>query len=57
MTPLIKNQVANGWTLYDLRKLRFQGLGSADPGLKGLIYGYDLLVVIPELSPATMITK
>ena len=57
MTPLIKNQVASGWTLYDLRKLRFQGLGSTDVNLTRLIYGYDLLVVIPELTPGVMITK
>ncbi len=55
MTPAIKNQVENGWTLYDLRKLRFQGLGSIDPDFQRLIYGYDFLVIIPELTPATMI--
>jgi len=52
LKPAIDNQLPDAWTLYDLRKLRFQKLGPLDPEMKRLIYGYDLLVIIPELSPA-----
>jgi hypothetical protein len=53
--PLMDRQVSNGWTLFDLRRLRFQKLGTLDPDMERLIYGYDLMVVIPELTPATLI--
>jgi hypothetical protein len=53
--PMVDNQVPNGWTLFDLRRLRFQKLGTLDPDMERLIYGYDLMVVIPELTPATLI--
>ena len=52
LKPAIDNQLPNVWTLFDLRKMRFQTLGSVDPGMERLIYGYDLLVVVPELTPA-----
>ena len=43
-------QRAGSWTLFDLRKLRFKHLDmSAD--WERVIYGYDLLVLIPELTP------
>lgn len=50
--PAIDNMVSKGWTLYDLRKLRFQQLDSVDPEMQRLIYGYDLLVIAPEITPA-----
>ena len=52
LKPAIDNQVANAWTLYDLRKLRFTKLGQLDPDMERMIYGYDMLVIVPELSPA-----
>ncbi|HTA23645.1 MAG TPA: hypothetical protein VK763_08940 [Terriglobales bacterium] len=52
LKPAIDNQVSNGWTLYDLRKLRFSKFGALDPGMERMIYGYDLLVIVPELTPA-----
>jgi hypothetical protein len=52
MAPVIAGQLPNSWTLYDLRKLRFQNLAGIDPDLARVIDGYDLLVVIPELTPA-----
>jgi hypothetical protein len=55
LKPAIDNQVASGWTLYDLRKLRFTKFGALDPGMERLIYGYDLLVIVPELTPADVI--
>ncbi len=57
LKPLLDNQVQSpdAWTLYDLRRLRFQGLGDAmDADLKSLVYGYDLLVIIPELTPGNV---
>ena len=42
------------WTLFDLRKLRFRGI-DLSPEWKRTVYGYDLLVLIPELTSATLI--
>ncbi len=55
MKPFIDGQEANGWTLYDLRKLRSTRLGKLDVDTERLIYGYDLLVVIPQVSSSTQI--
>ncbi len=55
LKPAIDNQVPNAWTLYDLRKLRFTKLGPLDSGMERMIYGYDLLVIVPELTPADLI--
>jgi hypothetical protein len=51
LKPAIENQIPGAWTLYDLRKLRFQKVGPLDPDMERLIYGYDLLVIVPELTP------
>jgi hypothetical protein len=54
MKPVIGAQKAGSWTLYDLRKLRFKHLDlTAD--WERVVYGYDLLVIIPELTPAKLI--
>jgi len=45
----------NSWTLYDLRKLRFLDLGQIDPAMYRLIYGYDLLIIMPAVTPADII--
>jgi hypothetical protein len=42
------------WTLFDLRKLRFRGI-DLSPEWKRTVYGYDLLVLVPELTSATLI--
>jgi len=52
LKPAVDNQIPGAWTLYDLRKLRFAKLGTLDPGMERLIYGYDLLVIVPDLTPA-----
>jgi hypothetical protein len=52
MRPLVDGQVTEGWTLYDLRTLRFVPFAGLDPELERLIYGYDLLVTIPVATPA-----
>lgn len=53
--PAIDNQVPGAWTMYDLRPLRFKELGNLAPGMARLIDGYDLLVIVPELTPADLI--
>jgi len=44
---------SEGWTVFDLRKLRGEAI--SDLSLQRLILGYDLLVLIPEATPATQI--
>ncbi len=51
--PAMDGQKAGSWTLYDLRKLRFKRLELGAEWDRA-IYGYDFLVVIPELTPAGM---
>lgn len=53
--PAVDMQLPGSWTLYDLRRLRFQQLGNIDPAMERLIYSYDLLIMIPEITPADMI--
>jgi hypothetical protein len=55
LKPAIDNQLPNAWTLFDLRKMRFQALSAVDPDMERLIYGYDLLIIIPEVTPADLI--
>jgi len=44
-------QVAGSWTLFDLRALRFRRL-DMDTDWRRVVDGYDLMIVIPELTPA-----
>ena len=55
LKPAMDNQLPDAWTVYDLRRLRLQNLGTVDPDMRRLIDGYDLLVIIPEVTPATPI--
>lgn len=55
LKPAVDNKITNAWTLYDLRKLRSMELGPFEPGMERMIYGYDLLVIVPELTPADLI--
>ncbi len=52
LKPALDNQVKDGWTLFDLRRLRAKALASTDPAMSRLINGYDLLIIIPKLTPA-----
>ena len=54
LKPAIDDQEVGAWTLYDLRKLRFKHL-DLNADWERVIYGYDLLVLIPELTPAALI--
>jgi hypothetical protein len=51
LRPAINVQRIGSWTLFDLRRLRFTQPG-LDADWQRVIYGYDLLVLIPELTPA-----
>ena len=55
MKPLMDNQVESGWTFYDLRKLRFHKMKNVSADIQRMIDGHDLLVIIPELTPADKI--
>ena len=51
--PFVDGAGSEGWTVFDLRNLRGEAI--RDPSLKRLVLGYDLLVLIPEATPATQI--
>ena len=52
-----ENLEPNGWTVFDLRPLRrtFGSLGQVDPEMEKVIFGYDLLVLIPVATPSSQI--
>jgi hypothetical protein len=54
LKPAIDAKKAESWTLFDLRGLRFGQL-NLDADWQRVVYGYDLLVLIPELTPAALI--
>jgi hypothetical protein len=54
MEPFKAAQLPGQWTLYDLRALRYKNLGPLDSGLRRILDGYDLLVIVPEFTPAEM---
>jgi len=53
LRPLLDAADPNGWTLFDLRALRFHHLTDANADLDRYIYGYDFLVLAPNITPAT----
>lgn len=55
MKPVVENKVESGWTLYDLRNLRFHKMENVSADMQRMIDGYDLLVIIPELTPGDKI--
>lgn len=50
MKAAVDDQVDGAWTLFDLRALRFRRIADLDKDWERVIKGYDLLVVIPELT-------
>lgn len=52
--PMVANQLPSEWTLYDLRKLRAQRARFADADTERFIEGCDLLIIIPQLTPADL---
>ena len=58
LQPILSNRLQSDWTLFDLRPVRrdFNALkGATNPDLATLIFGIDLLVIVPEGTPATKI--
>jgi hypothetical protein len=53
MKPFVENAEPEGWTVFELSKLR--GEKSSDASLERLVLGYDWLVLIPESTAATQI--
>jgi len=52
LAPLLAAAYKGQWTLFDLRALRFKHLTEADTALDRFVYGYDFLVLAPEITPA-----
>ena len=53
MKPFVDGAGSEGWTVFDLRKLR--GGAISDLSLQRLVSGYDLLMLIPAATAATQI--
>ncbi len=55
LQPILSNRLQSDWTLFDLRPLRhdFNALaGATNPDLATLVFGLDMLVVVPEGTPS-----
>jgi hypothetical protein len=54
---MFDNLASGGWAMFDLRGLRkgFRSLGPVDKELERLIFGYDLIVLIPTATPSKQI--
>ena len=52
LVPLYAMAYPDKWTVFDLRPLRseFDNLGHVDRELERLIFGYDVLVLIPQVT-------
>ena len=52
LSPMFDSQVSGAWTMFDLRGLRsgFNSFGVIDKNLERVIFGYDLLVLVPQAS-------
>jgi len=57
LKPMFDNLTSDGWTMFDLRGLRqgFRSLGPVDKELERMIFGNDLLVLIPQATPSRQI--
>jgi hypothetical protein len=52
LKPAFADLMSPGWTEFDLRGLRFRKLRGLGPEWERMIYGYDFLILVPELTPA-----
>jgi len=54
LKPMFENMAADGYTLFDLRGMRkeFKSLGPISTDMERMIYGYDLLVLVPNPTPS-----
>jgi hypothetical protein len=58
LQPMLSNRLQSDWTLFDLRPLRHDFhalLGATNPDLATLVFGIDILVMVPEGTPSTEI--
>jgi len=57
LQPMLANMLGSDWTMFDLRPLRqaLNGLRAASSELATLVFGIDILVMVPEATPATEI--
>ena len=61
LQPIFSNLLPQDWTMFDLRALRQEArvtpgrTDAIDPALTTLLFGYDILIVVPEGAPATAI--
>lgn len=58
LQPLLSNRLQSDWTLFDLRPLRHEFnalLGATNPDFATLVFGVDILVMVPEGTPSTEI--
>jgi hypothetical protein len=55
-TPLFAAALPDEWTLIDLRPLRPKAdTLKVDPTLKRILFGFDAVVIIPEVHPSTLV--
>jgi hypothetical protein len=52
LKPAVADLMPSGWTEIDLRVLRFRKLRDLVPEWERMIYGYDFLILVPEITPA-----
>jgi len=59
LQPIFSNLLGSDWTMFDLRPLR-QDVnapgGAINPDLATLVFGFDILVVVPDSTPVTEIS-
>jgi hypothetical protein len=61
LQPIFSNRLQSGWTMFDLRPLRQDvaapggAMGAVNPELATLVFGYDILVIVPASTPSTEI--
>jgi hypothetical protein len=54
LKPMFDNLASQGWTMFDLRAMRkgFRSLGPVDKEMERMIFGNDLLILIPQATPS-----
>jgi hypothetical protein len=57
LKPMFDNLETEGWTMFDLRGLRkgFHALEPVDKEMERLVFGYDLLILIPNATPSKQV--
>src|ERR1700733_2378837 len=57
LKPMFSNLESEGWTVFDLRGLRkgFRDFEPVDKETERIIFGYDLMVLIPNATPSKQI--